>query len=304
MRIHSHYDNLKVSRDAPQEVIRAAYKSLAQKYHPDRNDDPQAPRILQIINAAYDVLSDPAKRAEHDSWLASQERDATEAERQAAPPRSKPPVAAPCRPGFAARVYRGIPLQLWLLIGFFTFMVAAQFVKNEQASSPRQATAAAAIDAPVGSDTPAPKGNPLVATPPPYLRPSTAPNGRAWPRQASYLAGYAVGANQGHSDITVDNTNNAFDIYAKLIINGTGGRLDVRQFFIPGGQSFKLEAVSSGFYDLHYKELNDGSTFRTDPILLQEYETDDSIHYRSVRITLFTVPGGNMRPTQIPASDF
>ncbi|EKZ95844.1 hypothetical protein D769_28147, partial [Cupriavidus sp. HMR-1] len=79
--MHTHYDNLKVSRDAPAEVIRAAYKSLSQKYHPDRHaDSEQANRIMRLLNAAYDVLSDPAKRAEHDQWIASQEK--LEAERR------------------------------------------------------------------------------------------------------------------------------------------------------------------------------------------------------------------------------
>ena len=36
-KIHTHYDNLKVARNAPIEVIRAAYKSLSHKHHPDRN---------------------------------------------------------------------------------------------------------------------------------------------------------------------------------------------------------------------------------------------------------------------------
>jgi curved DNA-binding protein CbpA len=69
-RIHTHYDNLKVARNAPPEVIRAAYKTLSQKYHPDRNPDSKdAIRIIQIINLAYEVLSDPAKRQEHDEWI-------------------------------------------------------------------------------------------------------------------------------------------------------------------------------------------------------------------------------------------
>ena len=36
-RVHTHYDNLKVARHASTEMIRAAYKKLLQKYHPDRN---------------------------------------------------------------------------------------------------------------------------------------------------------------------------------------------------------------------------------------------------------------------------
>jgi DnaJ-class molecular chaperone len=75
-RIHTHYDNLKVARNAPPEVIRAAYKTLSQKYHPDRNPGSQdAIRIIQIINLAYEVLSDSAKRQEHDEWIERSEAE-------------------------------------------------------------------------------------------------------------------------------------------------------------------------------------------------------------------------------------
>lgn len=91
-RIHTHYDNLKVARNAPQEVIRAAYKTLSQKYHPDRNPgNRDAVRIIQIINNAYEVLSDPVKRREHDEWIARAEADA-EKNRQW-PHRPQPPFA-------------------------------------------------------------------------------------------------------------------------------------------------------------------------------------------------------------------
>jgi len=73
-KIHTHYDNLKVSRHAPQEVIRAAYKALSQKYHPDKNQgDERAARIMAIVNTAYNILSDPVRRKEHDEWIASEE---------------------------------------------------------------------------------------------------------------------------------------------------------------------------------------------------------------------------------------
>lgn len=75
MAIHNHYDNLKVARNAPPEVIRAAYKALSQKWHPDRNADTEAHKYMAIINAAYAVLSDPVKRKEHDDWLSEQEAE-------------------------------------------------------------------------------------------------------------------------------------------------------------------------------------------------------------------------------------
>jgi hypothetical protein len=73
-KIHTHYDNLKVARGAPQEVIRAAYKALSQKYHPDKNPgDEKAARIMAIVNSAYNTLSDPVRRREHDEWIAAEE---------------------------------------------------------------------------------------------------------------------------------------------------------------------------------------------------------------------------------------
>ena len=73
-KIHTHYDNLKVARLAPQEVIRAAYKALTQKYHPDKNPgDEKAARIMAILNTAYGILGDPVRRKEHDEWIAAEE---------------------------------------------------------------------------------------------------------------------------------------------------------------------------------------------------------------------------------------
>jgi len=70
----THYDNLKVARDAPIEVIRAAYRVLAQQFHPDKFPDRAlAEQRMRIINKAYEVLSDPRQRSEHDDWIAEQE---------------------------------------------------------------------------------------------------------------------------------------------------------------------------------------------------------------------------------------
>lgn len=80
-KIRTHYDNLKVARNAPPEVIRAAYKTLSQKYHPDRNgNSAESQRVMRIINNSYDVLSDEKRRAEHDRWISRQESGATAAD--------------------------------------------------------------------------------------------------------------------------------------------------------------------------------------------------------------------------------
>jgi curved DNA-binding protein CbpA len=100
-----HYDVLGVTRDAPDEVIRAAYRALAAKYHPDRNPgDSDAESKLKRLNAAFQVLSDPVKRKQHDDLTRSAEvRD----ERPRATPKTQPPLGrAPeqaARLGFAKR---------------------------------------------------------------------------------------------------------------------------------------------------------------------------------------------------------
>lgn len=62
-----YYAILQVSPAAEKEVIEAAYRKLAQKYHPDINRSPDAEEKMKRINAAYEVLSDPAKRAAYDA---------------------------------------------------------------------------------------------------------------------------------------------------------------------------------------------------------------------------------------------
>jgi DnaJ-class molecular chaperone len=103
-KIHTHYDNLKVARNAPPEVIRAAYKTLCQRFHPDRNGgDAGATRTFQIIHSAYEVLSDPVKRREHDEWIEREEgKDPTNPESLRS---DLPPMAEPVKPfaGQAAR---------------------------------------------------------------------------------------------------------------------------------------------------------------------------------------------------------
>lgn len=66
----NHYETLEVSPSASPEVIRAAYKSLMQRYHPDRNpgDATAAARATRVVQA-YEVLSDAAQRAAYDRQL-------------------------------------------------------------------------------------------------------------------------------------------------------------------------------------------------------------------------------------------
>lgn len=97
--LHTHYDNLKVPRDATPTMIREAYRRLSQKHHPDRNlGDPEAARVMTLINVAYQTLSDPFRRAMHDRWIARHEQAYEPEPTPTDPPPPPPPPPAPARP--------------------------------------------------------------------------------------------------------------------------------------------------------------------------------------------------------------
>ena len=78
------YKILQVDLDAEPEVIAAAYRSLAKRYHPDANPRPDANERMGEINWAYEILRDPTKKAEYDR-------------RHAVPSAAKPPEPSTSR---------------------------------------------------------------------------------------------------------------------------------------------------------------------------------------------------------------
>jgi len=63
------YTTLGISREADDAEIKKAYRSLAMKYHPDRNpDDKAAEQNFKDVNEAYEILKDGEKRAAYDRF--------------------------------------------------------------------------------------------------------------------------------------------------------------------------------------------------------------------------------------------
>lgn len=62
------YETLGVSKSASADEIKAAYRKLAKKYHPDLNHEPGAEEKFKEVQEAYDILSDANKKAKYDQF--------------------------------------------------------------------------------------------------------------------------------------------------------------------------------------------------------------------------------------------
>src|SRR5947209_20429167 len=63
-----YYEVLGVSRSASEDELKKAFRRLAKQYHPDTNKEQGAGARFIEINEAYEVLSDPQKRATYDRY--------------------------------------------------------------------------------------------------------------------------------------------------------------------------------------------------------------------------------------------
>lgn len=142
----TYYDVLQVERNASPEKVRAAYRRMAQKYHPDKMPgNANAARAMAAINAAYEVLSDAQRRTEHDLWI-------RRAERGRPPP---PPAAAPVT--LWAFLHPATQWAWYLLVGTFLLALGTVFAALYLTAKPaRAAVPAAEPPCRLAAPTPAP----------------------------------------------------------------------------------------------------------------------------------------------------
>ena len=68
----NYYEILEVDKNASEEVIEKAYKTLVKKYHPDLQNDSDCQDKMRQINEAYEILSNDFKRREYDEKIKRQ----------------------------------------------------------------------------------------------------------------------------------------------------------------------------------------------------------------------------------------
>ena len=66
MSAGDYYQMLGVGKDADADAIKKAFRAKARELHPDVSKDPDAGKKFSALNEAYEVLSDPDKRAKYD----------------------------------------------------------------------------------------------------------------------------------------------------------------------------------------------------------------------------------------------
>lgn len=288
MHIHTHYDNLQVPYTATDAEIRQAYRRLSRKYHPDLNPDPDAHRIMQLINRAYDVLSDPRKRAEHDFWIEAQRRRRMQEELgiPTTLPHAKrrnPPAHYSSSQHYAADGAASNPQKLvligliiislillglvaWQGTSWFTKskepqLVGTQVIINPDDKQPVDVHAMNAENAETANTPPATS----------YVRPTHAPNGSPLPTESGYVSNYAQITGSGNSAINVENIRNTSDVFAQLYEKQSGQLM--RTFFIEERNEFLLKDLDSGEYFVRYHQLDTGEYFDSESVTVSPTHT-------------------------------
>ena len=302
--MRTHYDNLQIPRDADEQTIRQAYRRLSKQYHPDLNPSEDASRIMQLINRAYTVLSDPEQRAEHDRWIQQQETlripQQPTLRRQSAPQPQRQPENEHSASNTAASAPKTSKQKLWqplfiiaccALVALF-FWQLNSYLKTQAAEEETHATqpetaGTAPADATqpeneapaVAAPLPAPANE---ATPSNYVRPSTAPNGEPFPSTSGYVKNYPYTRSTNKQlTIFVDNIRNTSDVFAEL--HQANQPQPLRTFFIEERSQLPLTALEAGSYTIRYVQLDTGETINSEPITLSDNQKEATVYLQRAK---------------------
>jgi hypothetical protein len=162
--------------------------------------------------------------------------------------------------------------------------------------------------APEPEPAPIPDPEPIVQPQPVDTKMTKDPNGREWPRGSGYLRGIDVRNNNGLSSLTIDNTGSDNSYFVKLVDVSSGRPYGVRYIKVNGGSSFTMKNLSPSQYEIRYKDIVTRSAAKSEPFEVRETVTETyqgrATNFSNIRITLYTIAGGNAQMTPIREEDF
>ena len=143
-----------------------------------------------------------------------------------------------------------------------------------------------------------------AARPPHFARPASAPNGRPWPAGSDYVAGYELLNNGGLSQITVDNARNDTDMFVKLYSLDGQIAQPVRSFLVTARSRFTLAALTTGTYDVRYRNLANGALLRSPALILEEVRSDRGTQHSMLEVRLYQPGDAAMQSYAIDEAEF
>lgn len=165
--------------------------------------------------------------------------------------------------------------------------------------------------APIASSSPtaSPTLSSLTLRPKPKPKPKpvqrpTDDNGHPFPTKSGYLKGYPALLGGGYSSVTVDNSQNDSDVFVKLFSLNTTPPKAASVFFIRAHDSFTVENIKPGNYDVRYRDLKSRGLSRTEQFNLKEVRTARGVQFSRLTLTLYKVLDGNMEIQPIAEGEF
>jgi hypothetical protein len=147
-------------------------------------------------------------------------------------------------------------------------------------------------------------GSPSLPSPPQYVRPTSADNGAPFPSVSSYISGYPLQFTDGYSSVTVDNSQNDSDVFVKLFSINANPPEPIRVLFIRARETFTVEKVRAGNYDVRYRDLDSGILSRTEQLSLKEVQVVGGVEFSNITLSLYKVRSGNMQTYPILENEF
>lgn len=308
-RPKTHYEILKVEPGVSADDLKAAFRILSRRYHPDRHPahPDAAARIMASINVAYDVLSDPERRIAYDRQIGvAQPR--TPVLRRSRVRRVQPAHAvralnpagtgAAAVPGEFSMRRRAMAVRRLMAASVLSCLAAlfiigwVVLVPNEEGAEPDLSRildalaprAARPMDTAgeggqagergeVSASAPVAKGLDIDKV---HIRPLESPAGLPWPSVSGELAGYPRLFATGYNGLFLDNRLGPSDVFVKVYRMDGAGLVAARHAFVRARERLLLDHFPPGAYEVQYLSLDTGQSLRSIPLQLGASVADGS----------------------------